>query len=231
MAPGQTPNRPPLNRRPLRSRDSRWARSAATWLAARGVHPDAVSAAAVGFAALGATAFVGGGVMHGGARAALLMLAALAIQGRLACNLLDGLVAVEHGRGGPLGPIWNELPDRAADTLLLVACGYGAALSGDGAGAALGWLAAVLAVTTAYVRELGRALGFPADFTGPGAKPHRMALLTATTVVGAVDSMTAGGAHALLIGLATIATLTAVTVARRTATLASRLRHSTDPGA
>ena len=39
--------------------------------------------------------------------------------------------------------------------------------------------AAGLAVLVAYVRELGRATGLPADFGGPMAKQHRMAVLTA----------------------------------------------------
>ena len=61
----------------------------------------------------------------GASRAALWIVAGLCIQARLICNLLDGLVAVEHGRGGPCGPLWNELPDRLADALFLIAAGYG----------------------------------------------------------------------------------------------------------
>ena len=47
----------------------------------------------------------------------------------------------------------------------------------------LGWLAAVLAVITAYVRALGASAGADQHFIGPMAKQHRMALLTATCVI------------------------------------------------
>jgi len=45
-----------------------------------------------------------------------LILAAVMIQGRLICNLLDGMVAVEGGMSSPAGPVFNELPDRISDT-------------------------------------------------------------------------------------------------------------------
>ena len=38
---------------------------------------------------------------------------------------------------------------------------------------------------TAYIRELGRALGQPADFGGPMAKPQRMAALTLAALLAA----------------------------------------------
>ena len=214
----------PENRRPLKSRDTGWARSAAAWLAGRGVSPDEVSAGSLVFALIGCAAFVAAGSAHGAARVALLLVAAASVQCRLLCNLLDGMVAVEHGRGSPAGPIWNELPDRIADALFLVGAGYGAARAGLGWAADLGWAAAILAVLTAYVRELGRGLGQPADFCGPGAKPHRMALLTLVTVVAAVAEPTLWpSGWSLAIGLALISLLAAVTLVRRTLRLAARL--------
>jgi len=187
----------PENRRPLKSRDTGWARSAAAWLAGRGVSPDAVSAGSLVFALIGCAAFVAAGSAHGAARVALLLVAAASVQCRLLCNLLDGMVAVEHGRGSPAGPIWNELPDRIADALFLVGAGYGAARAG---------------------------LGQPADFCGPGAKPHRMALLTLVTVVAAVAEPTLWpSGWSLAIGLALISLLAAVTLVRRTLRLAARL--------
>ena len=48
----------------------------------------------------------------------------LCVQLRLLCNLLDGMVAVEGGRSSPVGALYNEVPDRVADSLLLVALGY-----------------------------------------------------------------------------------------------------------
>jgi phosphatidylglycerophosphate synthase len=162
---------------------------------------------------------------EGAVRAGWLLAAGLAIQLRLLANLLDGMVAVEHGRGGPLGPIWNELPDRIADVLFLVGAGYALRVYDPLYGPVLGWTAAVLAVTTAYVRELGRALGQAADFVGPGAKPHRMAVLTAGCGLAALLSFGSDWAWAALwLALAVIVVLSAATVARRTVRLGKALK-------
>jgi phosphatidylglycerophosphate synthase len=212
------------NRRPIRSREAPWAKAGAAALAKAGVSPDAVSAMTVVFGAAGGAAFAATGLAAGWERAALLIGAAAAIQLRLVCNLLDGLVAVEHGRGGPAGPLWNELPDRIADASFLVGAGYGAALAGAGWGEPAGWLAAVLAVLTAYIRELGRGLGLPADFSGPGAKPQRMAVLTVTALVAAAEPLWGWRGTSLATGVALIATLSAITCVRRTLRLAAGLR-------
>ncbi len=212
------------NRRPLKSRNTTWARAAAAALARAGVSPNAVSAGSVVFAALGCGAFVASGMAAGPGRAGLLAAAALVVQLRLLCNLLDGMVAVEHGRSTPAGPIWNELPDRPADVLLLAGAGYGASLAGVGWAVAAGWLAAVLAVLTAYVRELGRGLGQPADFSGPGAKPQRMAALTAAALLAAaVEPRWLHPGEVLAWGLALISVLAGVTLIRRVVRLARRL--------
>ena len=212
------------NRRPLKSRDTGWARRGATILARLGVKPDAVSAGAVVFAMIGAAAFVASGGLSPVPRALALIFAALAIQLRLVCNLMDGMVAVEHGQGGPHGPIWNELPDRVADALFLIAAGYGALRAGAAWGEPLGWLCAVLAVLTAYVRELGRGLGQPADFSGPGAKPQRMAILTVASLIAAAETLWGWHGQSLAAALALIAALAAITAVRRTLNLAARLR-------
>ena len=215
----------PGNRRPLKSRKTGWARALAAALARAGATPDLVSAGSILFAALGAAAFVASGLSAGAARPALLIAAGACVQLRLLCNLLDGMVAVEHGRGGPLGPVWNELPDRIADILFLAGAGYGAALAGQGPGLHLGWAAAALAVLTAYLRELGRALGQPADFSGPMAKPHRMALLTGACVVSAAEGLWGWRGQTLAIALGLLALGAAVTVVRRTAHLAAALKR------
>jgi phosphatidylglycerophosphate synthase len=133
------------------------------------------------------------------------------------------MVAVEHGKGSPSGPIWNELPDRIADLLLLVGAGYAGALAGQPWAEPLGWLAGALAVLTAYVRELGRGLGQPADFSGPMAKPHRMATLTGACLLAAAEPLWGGRGQVLLIALAVIAAGAAITVVRRVRHLAKGL--------
>jgi phosphatidylglycerophosphate synthase len=163
-------------RRPLRSRDTRWAQRMAAWLVSRGVEPNAISQAAVVFAALGGAGFWLSGLTDGWLRAACLFLGALGCQFRLLCNLFDGMVAVEGGRKTADGPFWNEAPDRAADILILAGAGLGAGAAG------LGWAAAALAVLTAYLRELGRAEGVGSDYGGPMAKQHRRAVMTAAAL-------------------------------------------------
>lgn len=183
-----------------------------------------ISAGSIIFALLGLLAFLyAAGDQTPFHRGALLIGAGVCIQLRLLCNLLDGMVAVEHGKGGPSGPIWNELPDRIADALFLVGAGYFADLAGFTLGAPLGWAAAVLAVLTAYVRELGRGLGFPADFSGPMAKPHRMAALTATCALAAFEPLWGWNGQSVILGLLVIVAGAAWTALRRTRTLAARL--------
>lgn len=108
------------------------------------------------------------------------LLAVLFIQFRLFCNMLDGLVAIEGGKKSKLGDVYNDLPDRVSDILIIVAFGY--SLNTDSLNLFinnLAWLAAILAVFTAYVRNLFISLGTPADYSGPMAKPQRMALISA----------------------------------------------------
>ena len=212
------------DRRPISQRSAGWAQASAARLARLGLSADAVSALGLGAAVLGAALFLASGATEGGARTATLLGAAVCIQLRLLCNMLDGMVAVEHGRGGPLGPIWNELPDRLADLLFLVGAGYGAQLAGAAWAAHLGWAAGVCAVLTAYVRELGRAAGRPADFSGPLAKPRRMFLLTVATLISAAEPLWDGDGKTLAFALGLIALGSAFTVVNRTARLARALR-------
>ncbi len=106
---------------------------------------------------------------------------AVSIQLRLLCNLLDGMVAVEGGRKSRVGVLYNEVPDRVADSLFIVALGYAIATPW------LGWLGALAAAATAYVRVLGGSLGLAQDFRGPMAKQHRMAVMTLACLVGIAE--------------------------------------------
>jgi len=212
------------NRRPLKTRSKAWAGALAGALGRARISPDIISLFSIVFAVVGAVLLLIGGLENQtGLRAACLVGAAVCVQLRLLANMLDGMVAVEHGLGSSAGPIWNELPDRIADALFLVGAGYAAWSMEIEAGVWLGWTAALLAVLTAYVRELGRGLGFPADFAGPMAKPHRMFALTVTCVVSAFEPLWGGQGQVLMIGLAVIALGTVITLVRRTRTLARRL--------
>jgi phosphatidylglycerophosphate synthase len=217
------------NRRPIRQRDSSWARWLARRLAGAGASPDLISAASAAAATLaGALLLTAGGAPAVWLRALFFVGAGACIQLRLLCNLLDGMVAVEHGRGSPAGPIWNELPDRYSDVVALVCAGYAARLEGAPSSDALGWTCAVLALATAYLRELGRGLGFPADFSGPFAKQQRMMALTLAAAVSALEPLWGWRGQTLTLALIVIAAGTALTVARRTLTLARRLAARAD---
>jgi phosphatidylglycerophosphate synthase len=213
------------NRRPLRSRDAGWAKSLARGLARAGVSPDVISFMSIVFALIGACGLLASSQIFGDWRILMLVIAAAAIQLRLLCNLLDGMVAVEHGKAGPLGPIWNELPDRFSDVVLLVGAGLAASPTGFSRALTLGWTCALLAVLTAYVRELGRALGLPADFSGPMAKAQRMAVLTLAALAATTETYWHGRGWSLFIALAVVAALTALTLARRVRTLARALEQ------
>ena len=88
----------PENRRPLKSRGTGWAQGLASGLAKAGASPDMISAGSIIFALLGLLAFLyAAGDRPPFHRGALLIGAGVCIQLRLLCNLLDGMVAVEHG--------------------------------------------------------------------------------------------------------------------------------------
>ena len=220
----------PANRRPIKSREAGWAHWLAKRLADADLRPDLISGVSIAFALLGAALLLAAGVTEpAGVRAALLLGAAAMIQLRLVCNLLDGMVA-EHGRSSSAGPIWNELPDRFSDVALLAAAGYSAGAGGLMFAVEIGWICACLALLTAYLREMGRGLGFAADFSGPMAKPQRMAALSIACVVGALDPLWGWRGETLWIALVIVAIGTAITAARRTRTLARRLRDRKHSG-
>lgn len=151
----------------------------------------------------------------------MLVLGAAAIQLRLLCNMLDGLLAIEGGLRSTTGELFNEIPDRVADALILAGAGY--ALGRVGWGPALGWSAAVLAVLTAYVRMLGGSLGFAQDFSGPMAKQHRMFALTMGALIAAMEIAIRGRVAALWIAMVVIVAGSALTAALRIARIAQQL--------
>lgn len=218
------------NRRQLRTRTRAWPPVLARALAAAGATPNQVSVASVAFAAVAgsalaiagtrAAAAVGSGV-GAGVAALSLVVAAAGIQLRLLCNMLDGLLAIEGGLRSPTGDLYNEIPDRVGDILILL--GAGCALRALPWGLALGWSAALLAVLTAYVRLLGGSLGLVQDFTGPMAKQHRMFALTLGALVAAVEVSMHGTLWSLWAALAVICLGAAVTLVRRTRRIARAL--------
>jgi len=153
-------------RRPLASRSTRWAAFLSTAAVRAGLTADGISILSLVFAAAGSAALIWLPAPWN------LAACAAGVQLRLLCNLLDGMVAIEGGRKSKLGVLYNEVPDRVADSLFLVALGYAIGMPW------LGWLGALAAAVTAYIRVLGGTYGLAQDFRGPMAKQHRMATLT-----------------------------------------------------
>ena len=197
------------SRRPPKTRSAGWAQRLARGLGRAGLSPNAISLLGVLFAAAGAAAMLLADQSRwfwlGGA---------LGIQLRLLANMLGGLVAVKGGQASATGALFNELPDRVEDALLIVAAAYAAGVP------ALGYGAAILAVTTAYIRATGGALGLPQDFVGPMAKQHRMFVLT----LGAVLSALLPEFRQMEVALWIIAAGSALTCVVRTRRIAALLK-------
>jgi phosphatidylglycerophosphate synthase len=211
LASGRQPTG--TGRRPLASRETRWARWLAARLAGAGITPNAISAASMPIAALGAA------LMLWGTGPLAFLFSAVAVQLRLLCNLLDGMVAIEGGKASAAGALWNEIPDRVADSLLLVPVGYAVGRPW------LGWAAALVAALTAYIRVLGGALGLTQSFAGIMAKQRRMAALTLALVAQAMELLWSGSRLSLEAGLWLILLGSMVTCWTRTAGLARGLEH------
>jgi phosphatidylglycerophosphate synthase len=210
-----------MDRRPLKTRSRPAAAALASALGRRGVRPNHVSLAGVAFALVAAGALVALPHVSAPLQAALLVAAAVAIQLRLLCNLLDGLLAVEGGLQSATGELYNDVPDRFADVVIIVAAGY--AIVWDWGGP-LGWAAASAALLTAYVRVLGGALGARQHFLGPMAKPHRMAVLTAACLLSLVELAAAEFEGLLLaVALGVVLAGSLATFARRLSLVAREL--------
>lgn len=109
------------NRREVKSRGTAWAASIAGFLAKKQIKPNVISVSSVLFALLASVAIY---VAYGPViRIPFLVLALCGIFLRLLCNLFDGMVAVEGGFKTPAGEVFNDVPDRIADPLILVAAG------------------------------------------------------------------------------------------------------------
>ncbi len=200
------------DRRPLRTRTQGWVHKSTLLLLKTGITPNQVSLLSIVFAVGGATAFF---FSHDHP---ILLLGAIAgIQLRLIANMMDGLLAIEGGRATSSGPLYNEVPDRFTDMLLLASAGYA---TGSSVGIIAGWLAVCGALMTACIRMHGASLTSGThDFGGPFAKPQRMFALT----VAALLTLVTGHWIILTVSLVLIATGTYLTFFLRTQRLAKKL--------
>lgn len=225
--PAEAAPQPPVqplrgDRRPLASRDTHFARRATAWLVARRVSANAISVSGMVAGVAAGAALAATSSWPDGQRWWWLAAAAL-VQLRLLCNMLDGMVAIGSDTASPVGELYNEVPDRVADSAVLIGLGYAA-----GGEPWLGWAAALLAMLTAYVRTLGKAMGAGSDFGGPMAKPHRMFVVTlaalwlGTTPPSWHPTITGNALPALALALITAGS--ALTALRRLGRVAFQLR-------
>jgi phosphatidylglycerophosphate synthase len=167
-----------IDRRPIATRNRKWAQAATAWLASRNVSPNAISIA-------GMCACIAAGVTLGLTAVAynriFWLIAALGVQLRLTANMLDGMVALASRRASKMGELYNEIPDRVSDAAVFIGAGFA-----WGGNVALGYIATILAVFTAYIRAAGKIAGAPNEFCGPMAKQHRMLVITIACLYSAV---------------------------------------------
>jgi phosphatidylglycerophosphate synthase len=162
-------------RRPIASRERELSKRLAFWLVHRGIPPNAISIAGMFAGVLAGAAFAATDLS--GWDRPFFLLAALLMQLRLLANMLDGMVAVQTQRASPLGELFNEVPDRISDVAILIGAGYAL-----GSRPELGYLAACIALFTAYLRAEGKVAGAHQEFCGPMAKPQRMFIMTLTAL-------------------------------------------------
>ena len=192
-------------RRPLKARNTKIANNIAHWLSQKNITPNQISIASMVFAIFASICLI----LLPNQSPTLPILAAIFIHCRLLCNLLDGMVAVEGGKKSASGELFNDIPDRFADCVILIAAGY--AINFVDWADIVGWCAGLLAVMTAYIRVLATSVGAPTNFQGPMAKQHRMAAMTMACILNTLDPQ----GHMMLIALLLIVAGSAITTYRR----------------
>src|SRR5437773_5755670 len=135
------------------------------------------------------------------------------------------MVALTSARVSKIGDLYNEFPDRISDAAVFIGAGFA-----WGGNVALGYIATILAIFTAYVRSAGKIAGAPNEFCGPMAKQHRMLVITLIGLYAAItprswqmiafNDLRIG---LMTLGLAVIVVGSVITVIRRVARIADVL--------
>lgn len=209
------------NRRPLKVRGSVWSQKFASYLSKKDITPNQISIGSI-VASFIASIFI---LFISNDNLFTIwispILAALFIQMRLLCNLFDGMVALEGGKSTKSGELFNDIPDRVSDSLLFIALGY--SITNISFGIELGYLAALFAALTAYVRVLGASMQAGSCFKGPMAKQHRMAILTTALILTPFELSLFATDYILTITLFIITMGSFLTIVNRTKTIYNTL--------
>ncbi len=212
-----------IDRRPIATRNRKWAQTATAWLAAQNVSPNTISIAGMGACIIAGIAL---SVTSLSDYRILWLIAALGAQLRLTANMLDGMVAVASARASKVGELYNEIPDRVSDAAVFIGAGFA-----WGGNVVLGYTATILAIFTAYVRAAGKIAGAPNEFCGPMAKQHRMLVITLVCLYSAIaprswQMITFNDWHIdlMTLGLAVIVIGCVITIIRRLDRIAHALK-------
>jgi phosphatidylglycerophosphate synthase len=212
-----------VDRRPIATRNRKWAQTATAWLARQNVSPNTISIAGMCACIMAGIAL---GVTSIAYHRVLWLIAALGAQLRLTANMLDGMVALASGRASKTGELYNEVPDRVSDAAVFIGAGFA-----WGGNVTLGYVATMLAIFTAYIRAAGKIAGAPNEFCGPMAKQHRMFVITVICLYSAITprSWQMVTFNNLQIGLMTLGLMVIVagcviTVIRRVSRIARALK-------
>jgi phosphatidylglycerophosphate synthase len=212
-----------IDRRPIATRNRKWAQGATAWLAKRNVSPNAISVAGMFACIIAGIALALTSVAD---YRILWLIAAAGAQLRLTANMLDGMVAIASGRTSKTGEIYNEVPDRISDAAVFVGAGFA-----WGGNVTLGYIATILAIFTAYTRAAGKIAGAPNEFCGPMAKQHRMLVITLICLYSAITprswqmvTFNDWQIGLMTVGLALIVVGCVITVIRRVSRIARALK-------
>lgn len=208
-----------VDRRPIAARSWRASQLAADWLVRRGVTANGVSVAGMVAGLAAGAAFVATAHLDGVPQRLAWLAAGTLVVIRLLANMLDGMVAIGSGTSSAVGELYNEVPDRVSDSAALVGLGYAA-----GGEPILGFVAALAAVFTAYIRALGKGAGAGQEFVGPFAKQQRMACVIGCAAYCAISPAAWLPAALPAVVLAVVAIGSLFTALRRLRRIGLRLR-------
>lgn len=215
------------NRRPIAARSQQWAKNIAAGLHHLGVWPNQVSVSSIFIVLAGGTGLLLAATEEGMPHLTLGLIGfCLAMQLRVVANMVDGMLAIEGGKTSAVGDLYNDVPDRVTDVLFFVGAGYALSwIFENGAIVWLGWILALGAVFTAYVRLLGGSVNVDQDFSGPFGKRERMFALTLFAAMAAIQ--TSGGflPSALLWGMTIVTLGTYFTLFRRLGHISRALKE------
>jgi phosphatidylglycerophosphate synthase len=137
------------------------------------IHPTYVNLLGFGMAAL-----AGIGILLSPEHPAWLIVTAVAVNARTACNALDGLVARRLGVASNFGEVLNELIDRFSDSLLFI-CIY--SLTTTNKNVALFTLVVIL--LNSFLSILSKAAGGSRRYNGIVGKADRMIYMSLAAII------------------------------------------------